>query len=140
MSPLSGSSSPASIRSAVVFPQPDGPRRTSSSRSGMSSDSPRTAAASVDCAANCFQTSSYSTFAIGLQTLRAVHQAADHQPPRAEEDGNDRQQVEDAHRGDRAVLALGVAALRPHRLVERERHGLEALLSMRMTTMSTSAQ
>src|SRR4051812_48796231 len=90
MSPPSGSSNPASIRSAVVFPQPDGPSSTSSSRSGIASESPRTAAAVCD--AKRFQTSSNSTSAT-LQAPRAVHQATDHQSSRAEEDDHHGQEI-----------------------------------------------
>ena len=41
--PLSGRSSPAIARSAVVLPQPDGPSRHTSSPSAIPNDSPRTA-------------------------------------------------------------------------------------------------
>src|SRR5919204_3881704 len=44
MSPSVISSRPASIRSAVLFPQPDGPTRTTNSPSAISSDKSLTAA------------------------------------------------------------------------------------------------
>src|SRR3954462_4743730 len=44
ISPADTASSPASIRSAVVFPEPDGPTSTMNSPSAISSDSERTAA------------------------------------------------------------------------------------------------
>src|SRR3974390_655118 len=74
ISPPVMSSSPAIIRSVVVFPQPEGPTRTTNSLSEMSRSIPRTAGTS----SYCLTTLRSVTCAIGASALcRAGRQAGD---------------------------------------------------------------
>ena len=65
IAPASTSSSPASMRSAVVFPEPDGPTSTMNSPSAISSEKSLTAVVSP----NCLNTFSKVTGAISLSLL-----------------------------------------------------------------------
>src|SRR4051794_38426688 len=70
--PADTASSPASIRSAVVLPEPDGPTSTMNSPSAISSDSERTAST----APKRFQTSANVTRAISGPL--ALHRPGQH--------------------------------------------------------------
>src|SRR3954452_16773977 len=91
--PASSGSRPASIRSAVDLPDPDGPTRTSSSPSPMSRSRLSTAAMSVPSYVRVAW--SYLTAVIGGSSLdRAHREPADHpllRGPAGEHDRNARQ-------------------------------------------------
>src|SRR5919201_5183594 len=86
-------SRPASMRSAVDLPEPEGPTSTSSSPSAMSRLSLSTAA--IDVPSYIRVASSYLTSVIGVPSLDRAHgQATDHAllgQPSGQHDGNARQ-------------------------------------------------
>src|SRR5215212_11374174 len=92
ISPSVTDSSPASIRRAVVLPEPDGPTSTRNSPSGAASESSRTAST----ASKRLVTLSNSTGATGLALHRAGQHAADEVA--LEEDVEDHDRQGDDHR------------------------------------------
>src|SRR5258708_5815278 len=72
MSPLSGSSKPAIIRSMVVLPQPDGPSSVQNSPSPTANDASESAATSP----NCLETPAQSTIVAGVMASATARELA----------------------------------------------------------------
>src|SRR6266545_1653985 len=100
ISPDVGSSRPARIRRAVVFPEPDGPTSTTNSPSPISNET----SSSASTWPNRFDTRSNSTTAISASTLHrarqhsldevALEEHVQHDDRQGHDDGSRRQQAE----------------------------------------------
>src|SRR5919199_2027485 len=106
ISPLVIDSSPASIRSAVVLPEPDGPTSTMNSPSATSSERPRTASTRP----KRLSTFTYRTAAIALPLHRAREHAANEVPLQEHVEHHDRRRDDHRAGGQQREIAL-VAAL-----------------------------
>src|SRR5881392_3303553 len=94
-SPLVTASRPATSRSAVVLPDPDGPTNTMNSPSAISSENPDSAVTS----SKTFVASRYATTAIPLPLHRAGQDAPDELTLQQNEHDHDGER--DDHRGRR---------------------------------------
>src|SRR5215207_5800793 len=110
--PLLMSSSPATIRSAVLLPQPDGPTRTRNSPSAMSRSRSRTA---WNPFSYCLLTLSRITCAIGLSFARGQRGSGD--PP-------DSERGPVAGQADEAVGTGGQRGAVAVRHPDEQRHGV----------------
>src|SRR5215211_6726818 len=115
ISPSVTDSRPASIRSAVVLPEPDGPTSTRNSPSAAASVSSRTAST----ASKRLVTSSYSTRATRLPLDRAREHAADEVPLEEDVEHDDRRGDDHGARGEQREV--GRVPAREERQAERRR-------------------
>src|SRR5712691_3827138 len=97
ISPESASSSPATTRRIVLFPQPEGPRRTRNSPSAICRDTSLTASTLPKRLTRCFTAISATRLHLRMSLLeRAGHRRLDEPPLEDQEDDRDRD-----HRHDR---------------------------------------
>src|SRR5262245_4250916 len=111
-------SSPATIRSAVDFPQPDGPTMIRNSPSAMSSDSSRTATTGPG---YTFVTSSKRTRATPLSLEPLGRDAADEEPLRDQEQDQHRDHRHDVRGRHEVPLGLVRSLEGREAQLERER-------------------
>ena len=120
MRPACGRSSPARQRSVVVLPQPDGPSSVNSCRSRRQIDA--VDGADLGCrrrrlfAGSRLRTSGHPAPLSPRRRARPLHVRL--QPAQAGHDDNERQDLNDAERRDRAVAA----AFLPHREADGAEH------------------